>query len=237
MAVYRMWGSGDMKRRIVSLAIIFVSLIVILFNQNQKQSVSVNGEQSRKPVAYTAPSIDKERYIDRIPFAGMDERYINYTAAGSYTKMEKNKGYRKYYWCIGEYTVLTVKVYDVMDWQMGSTYDTTVKLSNVVAYVDQDFLDVAWTSETVYLSYRVRDRKYEYMNMHMPRFGPYYEGRKVTESDIRRYLADIRYGRPIRSSYDYGDYGYYDDFEDFYNDHYDDFDSYQEAEEYFDAYY
>ena len=186
-------------------------------------------------------TVKNNKYIDRVPFAGMEEKYINKTAVGPYTKKEEKNGWTYYYWCIGDYTVLTVKISDVIDYQPGRTYESTIKLHNVVSEVEQSYINVAWTTEMKKLPYRIKNRQYEYMNLRMPRFGPYYKGTEVTESDIKRYISNQKSNSNSGSSnYDYDDYdgyGYYDDFEDFYNDHYDDFDSYEEAENYFDAYY
>ena len=226
--------------------LITIVAVAVSFNDGNTQSnapVSRPSTTQQTDTQTKPKDEDDKKYADRIPFAGMDEKYIGKTAAGPYTKKEERNGWTYYYWCIGDYTVLTVRVSETIDYQMSYSYDSTIKLHNVVSEVKQDFLSVAWTYKSNYLPYRIKDRQYEYAYLKMPKFGPYYDGKKVTESDIRQYLANQRnnnHSSTSSSSYNYDDpdgYGYYDDFEDFYNDHYDDFDSYQEAEEYFDTYY
>jgi hypothetical protein len=178
----------------------------------------------------------QEKYKDTIPYAGMREDDISYTAAGPYTVREEHKNWTYYRWYIGQYEVLTVRVNKTADCQQGPSHDDVIKLHDVVTEVEQHFTDIAWGGASVDIAYRIYERKLQYASMKMPRFGPSYHGEGVTEADIRRYISShIHHG----SDYSYSDdsYSYYDDFEDFYNDHGEDFDSIEEAQEFFDSYY
>ena len=169
-------------------------------------------------------------YRDIVPYAGMSKSYISMTAAGPYTREEKYRNFIYYYWDLGEYTVMRVRVAD----EVGTSHYGSV------TDVKQYYREIAWKGPGKYLPVSVNMSNYDYGSLLMPRFGPYCD-KPITEIDIHNYLLNKKKGHSsISYDYeddDYGDYGYYDDFEDFYNDHYDDFDSYREAEDYFDTYY
>lgn len=231
----------------IGIALVFIIVGICLFaNQfvpeqsSNPAYYSNNSTSTTKQNSTSTYQPDLTRYKDSMPFAGMDEMYINNTIVGPYTRKEERKGSTTYYWDIGKYTVLQVKVSDVIDYQYGDTYSKTVKLRDVVSEVRQYYLDIAWQQIGKSMPYRLHERKYEYKYLYLPRFGPYYDGKKVTEKDIRdgKYTGSSSSSKSSNSTSNNPDgYEEYDDFEDFYNDHSEDFDSYREAEEYYDAYY
>lgn len=219
----------------------FIVASIVLVNSLSKSLNAKNNQEPAQPKEPTVYKSNEEDYSNKIPFAGMERKYINNTAVGTYTEQVRKQDVTYYYWCIGKFRVLKVTVRDFVyvDETPWLENRRTTRKYDIVTEVEQYFEDIAWTEETVSIPYVLAGRQYMYKRMYMPRFGPYYKGEAVTSSELEHYFENKMKNRK-HNTHNYNNpdgYGNYDDFDDFYNDHYDDFDSIEEAEDYFDNYY
>ena len=134
-------------------------------------------QQQEKPLVISDEL--RKQLSETVPYAGMNVRYIDLTALGECAEItEKSplgvKVERKYIWKVGDYDVFYAYEYD----DEGYIDKTIRRIPDAMWYPTEREVAVGFLS----------DNKPWMQQLYMPKFGPYYQGEPLNQSQIEELL-------------------------------------------------
>ena len=137
-------------------------------------------QQQEKPLLISDEL--RKQLSETVPYAGMDVRYIDFTALGECAEITTKVPYsmrhaKKYIWRVGSYDVFYAYEYD----DKGYIDKTVRRIPDAMWYpTDKEVaVKISGNNET------------ELEQLYMPKFGPYYQGEPLTQQQIEE-LLDIQ---------------------------------------------